>query len=160
MFAPARAETPAVGIVRSTEWSPADPAREGAGEFEVWLRVAQLQREHSAAGLVAVGNGNGVLRSGGERALRHVVLNGVVVVRVAARGEVARTPDDLFVDAGALNAEHAASLLARCLARYGAPPCAADADRPSAREIAAVHAHLEKFRTEFAAAQAVRVAQR
>src|SRR4051812_35882375 len=90
-----------VGVIHSAEWSPGDTAREGASEFLVLLRAAQLQRISRAAGLVAVGDRHGFLRAGGERALRRVALGGVVVTRLTREGresETAWTPDQLFVD--------------------------------------------------------------
>ena len=98
---PAMAATPDVGVavIHSVEWSPGQAAREGAGEFLVLLHAAKLQRTCRAAGLLAVGDHNGVLRGGGERALRRLAVTGVVVVRLAPKGEVAPMPDHVFVDA-------------------------------------------------------------
>src|SRR3954471_21244161 len=72
-----------VGVLHTVEWSPGDAARDGAGEFLVLLRAAQLQQWAQAAGLLAVGDHNGLLRAGGERALRRVALSGVVVAKIA-----------------------------------------------------------------------------
>lgn len=149
-----------VTILRATEWSPDDATRDGAGEFEVWLCVAQLQRAHPTAGLVAVGDRNGVFRSGGERALRRVVFTGVVVVKLAPSGEVAATPDGLFVDAGTLPEHRAAHLLTRALERYGAPPSAANPDAPTAAECAAIRAHLQKIQLLFGREAGLTVARR
>lgn len=159
----AAAATPSAGVavVRNAEWALSDPVRDGAGELEIWLRVAQLQRQHDAAGVVAVGDHHGVLRSGGEQALRRVVYTGVAVVKLArAGGEVAATPDNLFIDAGALPEDHASRVLTRCLERYGAPPAAADPEHPTARERSAIQAHLKKFQRDFTAERTKVVALR
>jgi hypothetical protein len=139
-----------VAILRAAEWSPDDPARDGAGEFEVWLRVAQLQRAHAAAGLVAVGDRRGVFRSGGERALRQVVFTGVVVAKLAPGGEVARAPDGLFLDAGMLAPETASTALTRALQRHGPPPAAANPERPTLAERTAIRVHLAKLQAALA----------
>src|SRR4051794_37839908 len=47
-----------IAILHAAPWSAADAAREGAGEFEVLLRVAQLRRTHPVAGLISVGDRN------------------------------------------------------------------------------------------------------
>lgn len=133
--------------MRTAAWSPGDSTREGAGEFEVLLRLAQLQKTHRAAGLVSVGDRHGMRRCGGENALVRATLSGVPVVKLAPQGEVAATPEGLFLDGGSLTAEQAKSVLEHCLARHGAPPSAADPDRSTARELAAIRAHLEPFQT-------------
>src|SRR3954470_20357590 len=123
LAATAFAGTPEVGVavVHSVAWSPDQPAREGAGEFLVLLQAAKLQRAYRAAGLLAVGDHNGVLRGGGERALRRLAITGVVVVRLAPNGEVAPMPDNIFVDAGPLTEAQAERVLTRGLDLYGAP---------------------------------------
>lgn len=154
--APVVAQAPAAGarvaILRSVAWSPLDAARDGAGEFEVLLCVAQLQRTHRLAGLVSVGDRHGVRRGGGEKALTHAALSGLPVVRLAPGGTVAATPWDIFLDGGQLGAETAQRILGECLERLGSPPPAADPERPTARELAAIRAHLKPFQAELVAA--------
>ena len=156
------AAAPAIGIavLHAAPWSPNAAAREGAGEFEVLLCVAQLQREHAVAGLVSVGDRNGVRQCGGETALRRAALSGLPVVKLAPQGEVAVTPDAIFIDGGALNAEHARRWLKTCLERFGAPPAAADPERPTPRELGAIRAHLRSFQDAFASASRPLVAAR
>src|SRR5262249_55036181 len=84
--------TVAVGIVQTADWVPGDSARDGAGAFAVLLRAAELKRSHDAVGLIALGDHNGMLRSGGERGLRQVALTGGVIVKVARGGSVGATP--------------------------------------------------------------------
>lgn len=147
-----------VGIVHGAAWNVGDTVREGAGEFAVLLEAARLQRDHPAAGLIAVGDRSGFLRSGGERALRHVVLTGVAVVKLAPRGEVAVADNVPFLDGGALSADAAAATLARCLAQHGPPPAARDPENPTRSELAAIRAHLQPFQSALARAAAPRVA--
>ena len=147
-----------VAVLHAAAWSPGDRVREGAGEFEVFLRIAQLQRIHTAAGLVSVGDRNGFRQGGGELALRRAALTGVPVVKLAPGGEVAPTPDDLFIDAGRLSPEHASRVLVQCLTRFGPAPVAADPDRPTKKELAAIHAHVQRFQAAFAIEHAPLVA--
>lgn len=156
----ALATEPSVGVavLHTVPWSPNDSTRDGAGEFAVLLRVAQLRRAHAAAGLVSVGDHNGTLQCGGERALRRVALTGVPVVKLARGGDVAATPDGLFLDAGRLSEDQAVNVLTRCLTLYGAPPPAANPDKPSARELAGIRAHLRSFRSLLAISASQQVA--
>jgi hypothetical protein len=157
-----RATTPDVGIavLHNASWSPNDAVREGAGEFEVLLRVAQLQHEHAVAGLVSVGDRQGTRQCGGELALRRAALTGLVVVKLAPGGKLASDPDELFVDAGRLGEAETSRILTASLTRHGAAPVAADPDCPTARELAAIHAHLELFQKDFVAQSGLQVALR
>ncbi len=149
-----------VAVVHSVAWAPGQPAREGAGEFLVLLQAAKLQRAYRAAGLLAVGDHNGVLRGGGERALRRLAVTGVVVVRLAPKGEVASMPDNVFVDAGPLTEAQAERVLARGLELYGAAPKVSAPEQPTERELETIRAHLRKFQELFAIESGARVALR
>lgn len=160
--APAAASGAAAGvdIVHGAPWNAGDSVRDGAGEFAVFLQAARLQHAHRAAGLVAVGDRSGFVRSGGERALRHLVLTGLAVVKLAPGGEVAPADRAPFLDGLNLDSAVAAATLARSLAEHGAPPAAADPERPTAAELAAIRAHLQPFQAALALAAAGRLAQR
>ncbi len=147
-----RAAVPDVGVavLHSAPWSPNDAVRDGAGEFEVLLCVARLQHDHRVAGVVSVGDRNGTRESGGELALRRAVLTGVPVVKLAERGKVAADPDRLFLDAGRLTAEQASHVLQHCLEAFGAPPAAANPDRPTKKELVAIRAHLQRYQAALA----------
>lgn len=152
--------TAGVAVIRSVEWSPGDPAREGAGEFAVYLQVAQLQHAHGAAGVVALGDRNGRLRDGGEQALRRLVHTGVPVVKLSASGHSAVADHALFLDGGALSPESASAILVRSLQRHGPPPAAANAEAPTRAELAAIQAHLKPFQAALTLATAPTLAQR
>lgn len=147
-----------VAVLHSAEWNAGDTVRDGAGEFAVFLRAAQLQRQHRAAGLVAVGDRNGILRSGGERALRRLVFSGVAIVKLAAGNEPMAGDLDVFLNGGRLPAEQAATVLTQCLERHGPPPGVADPEKPTSAEIAKIRAHLRPFQAALAVAGAERVA--
>jgi hypothetical protein len=149
-----------VGILHSAPWSPGDSVRDGAGEFTVFLRTAQLQREHRATGLIAVGDRHGMLRSGGERALRRVVLTGVAVVKLAPGGEIADGGHEVFLNGGILDAAAASAVLLQCLERFGAPPAVIDPEKPTRAELAAIRRHLQPFQQALAFAAGNLVASR
>jgi hypothetical protein len=155
----AKPSTVGVAILQAVPWSPHDSARDGAGEFEVFLRIAQLRQSHQAAALVSVGDRNGVRRSGGEKALAHAALSGLPVARLAPGGAVAAVPLGIFLDGGTLSPEHTQRVLEQCLERHGAPPAAANPERPTARELTAIRAHLQPFQTALNVAAAALVAQ-
>jgi hypothetical protein len=126
-----------------------DEVREGAGEFLVLLEGAKLQKAGARCGLIVVGNRRGVLQSGGERALRRLACSGMIVVRVAAGGEVTAIPDALHIDAGELTPEVAQQRLAEGLERYGPAPDPRDPGHPTAAELAAIQAHLKQLQPLF-----------
>lgn len=152
------AAAPGVAVLKSAPWSPGDTVREGAGEFEVLVSAAQLRRDHALAGVVGIGNRHGLFLQGAERALQHLALSGMPIVKLTTGGDLASDPSGLFIGAHGLRSEEARALLARCLERHGAPPAAANPASPSQKELAAVRAHLAPFRDAFALAGAVRVA--
>jgi hypothetical protein len=110
------------------------------------------------AGLVSVGDRHGVRPCGGERALGRAALMGVPVIKLAPGGEVAATPDDIFLNGGPLSVEEVTAVLERCLTFHGAPPVAADPANPTKRELAAIRDHLQPFREALALAAAPRIA--
>ncbi len=144
-----RAQAPAngagVAVLHSAPWQPGDTVRDGAGEFAVFLQAAQLKRKHRAAGLIAVCDRHGNLRSGGERALRRLVLSGLAVVKLASDTAPDLAEHPAFLDGGRLAPHDASDILARCLDRYGAPPAASDPEKPTQAELDALRAHLRPF---------------
>lgn len=156
----ARAAEAGVAILRAAAWSPGDAARDGAIEFEVLMSAARLQHAHRSAGIVGVGDRRGLFVAGAERALRMLALRGLPVAKLSRDGDVAADPDQLFLNATGVTETEASSILASCLERHGPPPPAADAERPTARELKAIRIHLQPFRDALALAAAPRVAQR
>jgi hypothetical protein len=95
---------------------------------------------------------------GGERALWRATLTGVPVVKLAPHGEVAPAPEGLFLNCGTLSEEKASRILTECLERLGAPPAAANAEHPTAAELAAIRRHLRPFQAALDSAAQPRVA--
>lgn len=156
----AHAATPGVAVVRAASWSPGDTVREGAGELEVLICAAKLQREHPVAGIVGIGNRHGLFVQGAERALKYLAMSGVPVAKLARGGDLAPDPAEIFIDASGLTEEQASAILVRCLDRFGAPPRAANPEHPNTKEILAVQNHLRRFREVFSLEAAPHVALR
>ncbi len=159
LFAASPAPRAGVAVLHGAAWQPGDVTRDGAGEFAVFLLAAQLQKAHRAAGLVAVCDRHGNLRSGGERALRRLVFSGLAVVKLTHARALNPDEQPAFLDGGRLAPETASEILTRCLERHGAPPVAADPENPTAAELAALRAHLRPFQTSLSAAAGPQLAQ-
>jgi hypothetical protein len=145
-----------VAIVRTAAWSQGDPAKEGAAELMILLEIARLRHEYGQGGLVAVGDRRGLFSVGAEEALRHAVLQGLPVVKLASNGRVLPAPHGLFLDGGGLSEEEARQVLARCLERYGPLGSSPAGDAPL-REL---RARLQLFQQEFTLVAATRLAAR
>lgn len=145
-------------MLQSPVKSMGDFVRDGAGEFQVLVSVARVQRDHRTVGVVGVGNRMGLFPAGGEHALRFFALQGVPIVKLARGGEAAADPEGLFLKGGNLTEAEATAVLTRCLDRFGSPPKAVNPDRPTVGEIAAIRAYLRPYRDAFALAGAQRVA--
>ncbi len=154
------AEPAGVAVIRSGVWSVGEPLRDGAGEFQVFISVAQQQRNHHAVGVVGIGSRHGLFSEGGEHALRFVALRGVAVAKLASDSDWAGDPEGLFLNAGKLSDQEAAAVLTRCLEKFGPPPTVANSDAPTPRELEAIRQHLLPFREAFLLASAPRLAVR
>lgn len=145
-----RAEaTPAVAVLKDAAWSPDDPARDAAGEFEVLVGAARLVRSRPLAGFVTEGNHFGALQPGTESALQRTVLMGLPVVRSARDGDVRAAPGDLLISAGRLSVSEARRILSYCLVNYGTLPPAANPVRPTAAETEAIRERLRLYQQAF-----------
>lgn len=152
--------TPQVEILRTGAWSPDDPERDGASEFEVLLAAARLVRSHRLAGLVSVGNDRGTALPPAERALQRAAAMGVPVVRVGSPEGLTAHPDGVFVNACGLSPEDACRLLSECLLTYGALPPARNPLAPSSAESDALRAQVARYQQHFEGRTGVRVAAR
>ena len=82
--------------------------------------------------------------------LRHPELRGLPVVRVgrgASEGFAEGTP--LFIAGSNLTAIKARLLLMACLMKFGSLPPARDPDNPTARELAAIEAAVQRYQRVF-----------
>jgi hypothetical protein len=154
------AADPAVGEFHDVAWAPGDSSKNGAAEMSILMSVARLRQDHSLAGLVCVGNRDGAFHAATEDTLVRVALMGVPVVKLAQSDPMPVNPTDVFIEAGTLAPVVAKRLLSECLARFGAPPAAADPDHPTARELTATRRKLALYQSVFDTANAPRVALR
>lgn len=158
----AAAVPPAVAVIEDSPWSPGDAPRDGAAEMGVLLRLAELQQNRAAVGLIGVGDRRGVFQEGTRRALEFAIQQGVPVVRLARESMVKSMDreDGWFIDGGSLSPAAAAGVLGECLNRYGTLPKVASLHEPSSRELEAYRAKLRLFQAEFSARQPAMVAMR
>lgn len=151
---------PAVEVLRPSAWSPGDPEREGACEFEVLLVAARLVRSHRLAGLISVCDDRGTALPPAERALQRAAAMGVPVVRVGPVDAWVAHPAGVFVNAHGLSPEEASRLLRECLLTFGALPPARNPLAPSPAEVLALRAQVARYQQHFEAQAGVRVAAR
>jgi len=144
-----------VAVLRTGSWPEGDAVREGAAEFVVLLEIARLRHEPGEIGLVAVGDRRGLFSTGAEEALRRAVLQGVPVVKLAAKGHVLPAPHGLFLDGGMLSEDEAQRMLAHCLEKFGALPVVA-----SGRSESRLRELLQQYQNEFSLAAGLRLASR
>lgn len=154
------AADPAVGEFHDVAWAPGDSSKSGATEMSILMSVARLRQDHPLVGLVCVGNRDGAFHLTTEDTLVRVALMGVPVVKLAQKDPMPVNPTDVFVEAGTLAPVVAKRLLSECLARFGAPPAAADPDHPTVRELTATQRKLALYQSVFDAANATQVALR
>lgn len=145
----ARADSTGTAIIYDAPWSPGDAPRSGAAEFTVLLSVARLRHDHTRAGIVAVGNQNGLLQPATEDALTRAALMGVAVVRLSGSAHAPALPDDLFIAAPSQPALIVEKILSDCLVRFGAPPAAVNPAKPTARETAAIRRVISRYQMAF-----------
>jgi len=154
------AAEPKVAVLYGAKWSPGDAARDGAAEFEVLMCAANVRQGNAPGGIVGVGPRHGAFCPSAEMVLERVAHMGVAVVRLAAAEPMPAHDGDAFVEAGTLSPAEAKRVLTECLARYGAPPAAADPAHPTKQEQAAIEAKIALYQFQFDAQSAVRVAAR
>lgn len=145
---------PMVARLETAAWSPDDAAREGAGALEALLTGIRLIQRHPLAGLVVIGNHHGVLPPATERSLHRLAHMGLPIVRLARGGALPMPAgtNDALLAGHALTPEQAERVLIGCLAHLGAPPVAADPLHPTAAEVAAMRARLQRYQDALDAA--------
>lgn len=144
---------PAIAVIHNSRWNPADPVRDGAREFEIYLTAASLLRDHNLAGIVGVGNKLGRLMPDAEQALKRSALMGIPVAKVAANGFVEVDADNLLIEAGSLSETDTTRLLSQCILCFGALPPCSDPSKPTTSELAAIHVQLNRYQAAFSAAE-------
>ena len=153
------AAAPSIAVIEDAPWSPGDASREGAAEFEVLVRLAQLQQQQPLVGFVGLGDRRGIFQEGTRRGLEFAVRQGVPVVRLS-RGASRAVPvdTDIFIDGGSMSPAAAAALLARCLERFGPLPALASTRSLSPQNADELRSKLRLYQAEFTARQSAMIA--
>ncbi len=145
---------PIVSLVKHGQYIEEDDIVDAAQEVGIVGRIERSLARHPLAGFVAEGAAPfGSLNESAEVALRRATFSGLPVVKVG-RGNAGGVTEDrygpLAIAGGNLSATKARLLLMACLLRFGALPPAAVPDRPTADEVGATQAALDRFRAVFA----------
>lgn len=153
---PNSAITPGIAVLRGDTYSPADPAREGAREFKVFLTVAKLIRQSPLSAVIGITSRNGLLLPESAQALNRSVLMGVPVITVSTTGQVSPDATNLFVEAGRLSEADARAVLTQCMLRYGNFQPSADPANPTAAELATLQRQVMQYQASFDAANSAK----
>lgn len=136
---------PAVAFVKHSRYSD-------VGVQEIEARILENLAHHPLAGFVGEGAAPyGTMNQWLDGALAKAVLHGMPVVRVG-RGDqqgFATKRHPLFIAGSNLTATKARLLLMAALLKLGALPPAADPDRPTETELAAIQAKLAQYQEIF-----------
>jgi hypothetical protein len=147
------ASIPSVTITKYAHYGEAETEPDAATEVAVMAQVERNLRAYPLAGFVAEGTAPyGSMNESSEAALRVATLSGMPVVKVGrgnAHGFVDHTYAPLAIAGSNLTATKARLLLVACLLRFGALPPAADPTNPTAAEVRAVRAALDRIQEVF-----------
>jgi hypothetical protein len=144
---------PVVTIAKFAHYVEQEPTPDASTEAGIFAQVERNLGHHPLAGFVAEGTAPyGSMNESAEAALRLATLAGMPVVKVGrgnADGYVDRTYAPLAIAGSNLTATKARLLLMACLLRFGSLPPAADPTDPTADEIRAVRAGLDRYQEVF-----------
>ncbi len=145
---------PIVSLVKHGQYIEESDAVDVGQEVAILARLARALERHPLAGFVAEGAAPfGSVNESAELALRRAVFSGYPVVKVGrgnADGVAEGTYAPFAIAGGNLTATKARLLLMACLLRFGALPPARDPATPTADEVGATQAGLDRFRAVFA----------
>ena len=130
----------------------AERAKEEDDDGDLLALVSRNLERYPLAGFVLEGHSPyGTIASGSRtRILKSAVYCGMPVVIVGRGNNEGFTgPHGIFVGGRNLTATKARLLLMACLMRFGAPPPAADPDRPTDAEAKATRALLDEYQRVF-----------
>jgi L-asparaginase len=144
---------PFVSFHKHARYLSPDASVDPASEVELLARIDENLRVNPLAGFVVEGAAPyGSAGQTSDALLRRATFLGMPVVRTSrgiAEGFVARERVKLGIAGSNLTAPKARLLLMACLMRFGALPVAQDPDNPTADEIAATNAALERYQVVF-----------
>lgn len=143
---------PAVELLDLNDWMTAGSDPQNPVTAKAGALVRRLLAESELAGVVAESVQGGHFDAAESAVLERLALQGLPVVKTfrgATAGFVYPNPGNLLIEGSNLPANKARILLMACLWRFGCPPPAANPDRPTSEEKAAIRAHLAKFQAVF-----------
>jgi L-asparaginase len=144
---------PKVGIVKGDNWYDDSGVPNPVGEKGVTGTIEMLVEKYPLAGIVAEGlSPYASLSQSQEKALERAILLGLPVVKVArgdATGLVRVNSNNLAIEGNNLTATKARLLLTAALMKFGPLPPAADPDKPTPAELAAIRAKVALYQDIF-----------
>jgi hypothetical protein len=147
------AAIPKVAIVKGDNWYDDSATPNPAGEKGIMGSIDMLLEKYPLAGIVGEGLAPySSLSTSQDRALEKAVLSGLPVVKVArgdARGLVRVNPNNLFIEGNNLTATKARLLLTAALMKLGPLPHAADPERATPAETAAIKEKIKLYQAIF-----------
>ncbi|MGE0748118.1 MAG: asparaginase domain-containing protein, partial [Rhodospirillales bacterium] len=146
------AAIPRVAIIKDGNYT-ADAHDSGPeGEVDILALIEDNRRRHPLAGFVVEGQSpyGTMTNAARNRLTRRAVFSGMPVARVGRGNNEGFAPGvDVFIGGGNLTASKARLLLLACLMKFGALPPAADPDKPTPGETAAVAAKVAEYQQVF-----------
>lgn len=144
---------PKVAIVKGDVWYDDSSQPDPAGEKGIAGSIDMLLEKYPLAGIVGEGSSPySNLSASQDKALEKAVLCGLPVVKVARGNALAFVnvnPKNLFIEGNNLIATKARLLLTAALMKYGSLPHAADPDKPTPAELAAIKKKIELYQEIF-----------
>jgi L-asparaginase len=144
---------PKVILLKGDLWYDDAGPPVAAAEKGIAASIEMLQDTYPLAGIVAEGQAPyATMSPAQESALIRAVFRGLPVVKAArgnASGLVRPTPGNLFIEGNNLTATKARLLLTAAIMKLGVLPHAADPDRPTPDELAAIRKKIEAFQEIF-----------
>ena len=147
------AAVPKVIFVKGDHWYDDSGQLDPASDRGIEASIDILQEDYPLAGIVAEGLAPyAALSASQERALLRAVYRGIPVVKTArgdVHGLVRLNPANFFIEGNNLTSTKARLLLTAAIMKFGALPHAADPDRPTQSELAAIRKKLELYQQVF-----------
>jgi len=143
---------PKVAILKGDNWYD-DGLPDPAKEKGMLATIDMLLAEYPLAGIVGEGlSPYATLSNSQERVLQRAAASGLPVVKVSrgdAHGLVTVNPNNLFIEGNNNIATKARLLLTAALMKYGSLPPAADPEKPTPAELAAIKEKIKLYQEIF-----------
>ncbi len=145
---------PNVQIYKTSRFLPLRPTLDKDDEVDILARIEKNLQETPLSGFVAEGTSPFArMTDSVNAALNYAVMCGMPVVRVGRGNAEGFAPPptqrDWAISGSNLTATKARLVLMACMMRFGAPPPAADPEKPTDAEIQAVRKKLAEYQAVF-----------